>query len=205
MALNPSGVLLTLVHARGPTVKSSVLNERLDEVFPSPSLRPADALIRADMRVWVKFEDDVLLPAVRRGTFSLMIKSVVRGVSGQALVDMIAAYPKPAVVQDWMRIAEGPVDEVAMAAAGAKLHCALARMEQRLEGHAWLAGDAYSLEDIAVAPMLDRMVFLSLAGAWHDTPGVSDRFERVRVRPAFLQAAPAPGYRMAAGAASCTA
>ncbi|MBL0421851.1 glutathione S-transferase family protein [Ramlibacter sp. AW1] len=204
LALNPAGVVPTLVHDGRPIVESSVINEYLDEVFPSPSLRPADAAQRADMRVWVKFEDDVLHPAVRPGTFNLMLKSVVRQMSPQALADMVAAHPKPEVAQDWLRVAQGPVDEDAMAAARAKLDAALAKMERRLARHPWLAGEDYSLADIALVPMLDRMVFLGLSAVWQDKPGVSAWFERVQARPAFGVAAPRPEQRMV-NATACVA
>lgn len=203
LALNPNGVVPTLVHHGRAIIESSAINEYLDEVFPSPPLKPADPAARVDMRAWVKFEDDVLHPAVRPGTFNLMLKSVVRGLGEQELQEMVAAHPQPEVAQDWLRAATGPVDEAAMDAARARLDAALTRLEERLARCRWLAGDTYSLADIAVAPMLDRMAFLGLSDLWRDKPGIAGWFERMQARPAFGQAAPAPQHRMV-GALSCS-
>jgi glutathione S-transferase len=40
--------------------ESTVICEYLDEAFPEPPLRPADALGRAAMRVWTKAVDEGL-------------------------------------------------------------------------------------------------------------------------------------------------
>ena len=46
LALNPDGVVPTLVHDGAPIVDSSVICEYLDEVFPAISLTPADPVRR---------------------------------------------------------------------------------------------------------------------------------------------------------------
>ena len=71
LALNPNGVVPTLVHDGIPIHESTLINEYLDEVFPEPALMPASPVDRARARFWVKFEDDVLHPAIRPATFAL--------------------------------------------------------------------------------------------------------------------------------------
>lgn len=196
LALNPNGVVPTLVHDGVPVVESSVINEYLDEVFPEPPLRPRSAHARAAMRVWVKYEDDVVHPAVRPGTFNLMIKSVVAGMPPAQLESLLARHPKPEVARDWLAAACSPVDAAALDAARRKLDDALGRMERSLEHSAWLAGDAFSLADIALAPMIDRMEYLALAGLWHGMPGLRRWIDQVKARPSFVRAAPGAGRRM---------
>ena len=50
--LNAKAVVPTLVHDGKVVIESTVIAEYLDEVFPAPSLKPADPLHRAAMRVW---------------------------------------------------------------------------------------------------------------------------------------------------------
>lgn len=127
LALNPNGVVPTLVHDGVPLIESSVINEYLDEVFPEPRLVPRSPRERAAMRVWVKYEDDVVHPAVRPGTYNLMIKPVVAAMASAELEAFLARYPKPERAQDWRAAARAPVDQAAIEAAKRKLGEALAR------------------------------------------------------------------------------
>ncbi len=196
LALNPNGVVPTLVHDGVPVTESSVINEYLDEVFPDPPLKPADPLERARMRVWVKYEDDVVHPAVRPGTFNLMIKPVVAALPPAELEALAARHPRPERAANWRKAAREPVDAAAIAAANAKLAVALERMERALDDGEWLAGDAFSLADVAIAPMIDRMEHLALAGLWAEHPNVRRWIARVKARPSFARAAPPAERRM---------
>lgn len=196
LAINPNGVVPTLAHDGKIIIESSVINEYLDEVFPDPPLRPASPFWRARMRIWVKYEDDVIHPAVRPGTFNLMIKSAVAAMEPAALEALLARHPKPDVAKDWAAAAAAPIDDAALAQAKAKLAAALARMEQALGESEWLAGDRYSLADVAVAPMIDRMEYLALAGLWSGHPKLRGWIDRVKARPAFAAAAPPAARRM---------
>lgn len=195
LALNPNGVVPTLVHDGVPVIESSVINEYLEEVFPEPRLVPRAPLARAAMRVWVKYEDDVVHPAVRPGTYNLMLKPVVAAMAPAALEALLARHPKPERAQDWLAAARAPVDLAAIEGAKRKLGEALARMERALERQAWLAGDEFSLADIAIAPMVDRMEHLALAGLWAGMPGVRRWIGAVKARPSFAAAAPARRMR----------
>jgi glutathione S-transferase len=73
LKINPGGVVPTLVHDGHIILESSVINEHLDEVFPSLSLKPDSPLDRARMRAWTKYQDDVIHHSVRPATFQLMI------------------------------------------------------------------------------------------------------------------------------------
>lgn len=54
LALNPAGVVPTLLHD-GRTVRESlVICEYLEEAFPRLALAPVNPVIRARMRVWCK-------------------------------------------------------------------------------------------------------------------------------------------------------
>jgi glutathione S-transferase len=63
-------------------------------------------------------------------------------------------------------------------------------MEQTLEHGPWLAGSAFSMADIALAPYVNRLNALAMSGLWTEgrLPRVGAWFERVRARPAFAAA-----------------
>ena len=66
LALNPNGVVPTLVHAGQVITDSSVIMEYLDEEFErAPRLVPEDPVARAAMRSLLRFIDEVPTPAIR--------------------------------------------------------------------------------------------------------------------------------------------
>jgi glutathione S-transferase len=70
------------------------------------------------------------------------------------------------------------------------------RMEAALADGPWLIGRQYTLADIIVAPLIDRMADLGQASLWEGRyPRVSDWYARMRARPAF-QATFYPGARV---------
>ena len=65
LALNPNGVVPTLVHDDNVIIDSSVICEYLDEVFPETSLSMPDPVGRAHMRKWLRYLEEVPTPAIR--------------------------------------------------------------------------------------------------------------------------------------------
>jgi glutathione S-transferase len=62
--LNPTGKVPALDVDGQVIAESEVINEYLDDRFPTPSLRPADPLARARMRVISRFGDLYLSPSL---------------------------------------------------------------------------------------------------------------------------------------------
>jgi hypothetical protein len=48
-------------------------------------------------------------------------------------------------------------------------------------------GDQYTLADICVAPLIDRVDDLGYRGLWQDLPRVTDWLSQIRIRPAYLR------------------
>ena len=57
-------------------------------------------------------------------------------------------------------------------------------MVESLKTGPYLAGDVYSLADVAVTPYILRLELVNLAKMWEARPGVAQWWERVRKRPA---------------------
>ena len=69
------------------------------------------------------------------------------------------------------------------------------RFDAQLSQTAWLAGDEYSLADIAMAPMMDRLEYLAMAGLWEGRPAVSDWITRLKARTGYQQGIPPMEHR----------
>jgi glutathione S-transferase len=61
----------------------------------------------------------------------------------------------------------------------------LGEMEAALARTAWLAGDAFSLADVALMPYLARFEFLGLASLWANRQALAGWLARVKARPSF--------------------
>ena len=70
-----------------------------------------------------------------------------------------------------------------------QLDQSLGRMEEALGEGSWLIDDHYSIADICIAPLLQRMEDLGMAEMWTTSrPCVCDWYERIRARPAYQEA-----------------
>ncbi len=70
LAINPNGVVPTLVDDGTPIVESSVICEYLDEKYPQNSLVPSDLIERARMRAWTHYIEEVAVGAIRVPSFN---------------------------------------------------------------------------------------------------------------------------------------
>src|ERR1700733_9681338 len=70
LAINPNGVVPTLVDDGTPIVESSVICEYLDEKYPQSPLVPSNLLERARMRAWTHYIEEVAVGAIRIPSFN---------------------------------------------------------------------------------------------------------------------------------------
>jgi glutathione S-transferase len=196
LALNPNGVVPTLEHDGFVLVESTVINEYLDEVFGLPRLTPASARERATMRVWVKYQDDVLYHSQRPATFQLMVKRKLAGLTKAQVDDMVRIHPQPQRAKHFIEWATGPVDRGVVDEARQKLGDILARLESGLADSRWLAGSAFSLAECAYAPFIDRLERLGFEDLWSDKPRVDEWMRRVKAHPAFANSISPLEYEM---------
>jgi glutathione S-transferase len=198
LRLNPNGVVPTLVHDGVPIHESTLINEYLDEVFPDIPLMPKDPVDRARARFWVKYEDDVLHPAIKPATFALMMSPELARRSDRELEQLIAAHPNKQRAEEYRRVSREPIDYQKVEAAKATMIAALDRLERRLSEAPWLGGQSYSLADVAAAPFIDRLDELNLSGLCSGKPALTDWISRTKARPAYRIAIPEQGQRFAA-------
>ena len=64
----------------------------------------------------------------------------------------------------------------------------LDEMEEALAQHQWLAGDQYTLADVAFTPYLARLEHLNVAEMLGERRHVADWFSRCKARPSFQEA-----------------
>jgi len=189
LALNPNGVVPTLVHRDRPIIESSVIIEYLDDAFPEVPLKPADTYARAQMRLWLKYSDEVAYKAVYAPTWQFLRKRAEAGLSEEARRATLAAIPTGERRERWEKMAQGGFTPEELKEAYGKMRKCLTDLERAVAQGPWLAGASYSLADIAILPFIDRIRNLRpelMTEA--EFPRTNDWYRRMAARPAFERA-----------------
>jgi glutathione S-transferase len=193
LKLNPKAVVPTLVHDGSVIVESTVINEYLDDVFPEVALRPDDPQARAAMRVWTKAVDEDLHPACAEVTFSSCHRHIIKRLPPKDYESFLASTPSQSVMPRWherkKEIVTLGFDAPGLGDKYRLYDTYLGKMENVLVEQAWLAGDRFSLADIAVTPYVNRLDMLGMSQMWEsERSRVTDWFARIKSRPAFKPA-----------------
>jgi len=186
LALNPNGVVPTLVHDGAVVIDSSVIIEYLDEVAPQPeSFTPKAPAKRAAMRALMRFIDEMPAAAVRVPTFNLAFLPRFAAMSEEEFVAF--AESKPLRKEFMLTMGRKGFSEKEMNSALDRLARTLARMEDtiRESGGPWLMGARPTLADVAVMPAIVRMADLGLDTMWTGKDLIARWFDAIRAHPAF--------------------
>lgn len=186
LAMNPMGVVPTLVHDGRSIIESTLICEYLDEAFPDPPLRPADLVERAAMRRWANLPDQGLHAACGTVSNALAFRYQFLALSADEREANLAQTPDPARRERKRMGIERGMDWPPAGDAVRFYDSVLARMDATLgTDKSWLVGNAYSLADVAMTPYVVRLDQLSLAWMWDRRPGVARWYAAIRARPNF--------------------
>lgn len=193
LKLNPKAVVPTLVHDGRVIVESTVIAEYLDDEFPDPPLKPPTPAARAAMRLWTKAVDEDLHPACAEVTFSSCHRHIVARLPKADYEAFLNGTPSQSVTPRWharkKEIVTQGFEAPGLAATYRLYDGYLAKMEKTLERQPWLAGERFSLADVAVTPYVNRLDMLGMARMWTATrPRLTGWFERIKARPSFKPA-----------------
>lgn len=185
LKINPNGVVPTLIHDGRAVIDSSVICEYLDEVFPDPALSPADPHARAEMRTWMRYFEEVPTAAVRFPSFNMAFLPRFDGLDDDQF-ETQQANVRPLRKGFFKRMGRTGFSDADIEDSFEQIKKTAARMDVALANGPWLLGEMYSLADIVIAPLIDRMADLGFAYLWEDDhPRVADWYARLQARPAF--------------------
>lgn len=159
LALNPAGQVPVLVEETGAAICDSwVICEYLEELHPAPPLLGTDTLARAEIRRLVAWFDQKFN---REVTANLLGEKLLKRLQGGG----------------------GP-DTRALRAGKLNIHYHLDYITWLAERRRYLAGDHFSLADVAAAAQLSCVDYLGDV-PWDDHPGAKDWYARIKSRPSF--------------------
>jgi GSH-dependent disulfide-bond oxidoreductase len=204
LELTESGEIPILVHDGAAYTGDSEVGEFLEESFPARPLMPADPRGRWEVRVWQKYVDDGLAASV-----SELAWQAYGGHGDSALAAKLRAaiesVAMPERRESWSAALAGYSDE-RLVQARSRVEAAVEKIESTLRASRWLAGDSFTLADVAVFPYVrylpriapgtvseastPRMVAWLRAVA--ERPAVREALGRGRATDPFALAAPGP-------------
>jgi glutathione S-transferase len=188
LAINPDGVVPVLVHDGFVVRESTIINDYIEDAFPERPLRPADAKGRARVAAWNRFVDEVPTLAIKKPSFQRNMRPFLQSLPQAEIDAAVRRMPNPQTARRWRDAARNGIPAAELAAADADLRNMLARMQETLARETWLAGDAYSLADINIAPFVHRLASFPDYDLGRDWPAVAGWYARLRARPAFARA-----------------
>ncbi len=186
LALNPNGVVPTLVHDGEIVIDSSVIIEYLDEIAPDrQSFTPQAPVERARMRALMRFIDEMPAAAVRVPTFNLAFLPRFARMSEEEFLAF--AESKPLRKEFMLAMGRKGFPDKDMNAALDRMQRTYERMDSSIaaSGGPFLQGRQPTLADVAVMPAIVRMDDLGLADMWVDRPALGRWYDAIRAHPAF--------------------
>jgi glutathione S-transferase len=184
LALNPNGLVPTLVHDGRAIVDSSVIMEYLEEVFEPAVLVPEDPVRRAAMRALMRFIDEGPMPAIRVPSYQT---AFLRHFQSMSEAEFLAlAEAKPLRKEFLLRMGRTGFPAAEIEQALDRLRRGLRRMAETIRRHGgpWLLRDL-TLADVAIMPVLIRMEDIGMAPFWQDMPEIGRWLELIKQQPAF--------------------
>lgn len=187
LKINPKAQVPTVIHDGEIIRESSIICDYIDDIYPDPSLKPAGRAAIAQMREWIKEEDEFGFEGVASLSFAAIFRARLLEMTdadreaywaGQTLVDrtlrqrscvelgLISPYVTRALA-GWERI--------------------FAKIEKTLgDRRAWLMGDQLTLAEINFAPMIARLDSMQLLPVWlTERPLTQAWWSNVTGRPSF--------------------
>ena len=186
LAINPNGVVPSLVHDGRTVIDSAVIMEYLDEVVPDlGAFTPDDPVDRAKMRSMLRYIDEIPAPAIRVPSYNLAFLPHFQQMSEEDFLAL--ANSKPLRKEFLLKMGRTGFPEEEMTSAMDRLARTVARMDDWISasGGPFFLGKKISLADISLMPVIVRMDDINLHGMWADRPAIATWFDAIRAHPAF--------------------
>lgn len=181
--INPNGLVPTLVHDGKVIIESDDIIDYLDDEFPKPPLKPTDEEARKVMYFWLRRATSIHLKAVKPYHYHVRVgKSMAHSEEERDKYRKLQTNPD--LLEFHRKCTETGFSEEEIDKAKSTLDECFAEIESVLSKQAWLAGNTFSLADIAWVPL--QFTLENLAGySFSDYPSVSAWTQRLSERESY--------------------
>jgi glutathione S-transferase len=188
LKLNRNGVVPTLIAGDRALIESTVICEYIDDLCPSAPLRPSSPWDAAQMRLWTKQVDEEIHSATGIISFCIAFREQFLTKSQREIETFLAGL-KSQDRRDRLKLSlELGIDAPFFATAVRRMTLLLDDMEASLRSGPWLAGNSYTLADIALTPYVARLNHLGFEFLLDTRPRLKEWTQAVADRNNFEEA-----------------
>lgn len=190
IALNPNGVVPTIVDDDQPVIESSLILQYLEENFPTePAFLPGSAYGRYQARLLQQKIDTGLHAYIAVLSIGVAFRHELIETKGDKVGEHIDSIPNPVLREIWRGAVKNGLGDSRFIDALRGWHKALQDLETCLQSRNWLVENTYSIADMSYVPYLLRLEHLGLLKYMaDDCPQVMRWLSQIRQRPAFRAA-----------------
>jgi len=190
LAINPRGMVPTLVHDGKPVRESSVINEYIDAAFAGPPLTPPDPLGAARMREFVYLCDEGFSAIVKLTMVKYILPKLRNRWGDDELSKQAERRPTKFYQDVHGRAVRGEITEQELGAARATIDELLDHLERTLVPGPWIVGNQFTLAEISIAPYMFRLAALGADLFWsrQRRPHINAWYGNLAGRSAFKTA-----------------
>lgn len=182
VAINPKAIVPVLVHDGVVVTESSDIIDYLDRHFPSPPLRPSDPAERERMYRWLKLWDETQI-SLKTLSHNTILKE--RAPTVRTQMQKFETLVKNDELVEFMRefTSEQGLSRARLERATRWIDQMLGELDERLAQHPWLAGDAFSLADLAWSIDIHRFELIKFP--MDKYPALLAWYGKIEARPGF--------------------
>ena len=186
--LNPKGLVPVIIHNGAAIAESLVILEYLEDCFPEPSFRPLSPEARAKMRLWMRKIDEGVHVASRTIGVCLVNRHIYKAKEA-GKIEQYYAQMRDQVrkTNDQINIASG-LNSPLLPDSVRVFRRLFEEMDTTLAQAPWLAGETYSLADMALVVYVRRLESFMMAPLWQHLERLNDWYRRIAARPAYEKA-----------------
>lgn len=184
--INPNGVVPTLVHDGVVIIESQDIIDYLDQVYPEPSLRPSSIESRRVMKGWMKRSGEIHVKAIKTYIYDKKIRHNMKKTEAEQ-EKYRSLQTNKELLEFHKKSSENSFSQEELNHAKQILDECFAEIDGVLAKSEWLAGDRFSLADIAWVPLY--FTLNELAGfPFEGFPNLLRWADRIQARPSFNNA-----------------
>lgn len=187
LAINPKGQVPALVDGEVVVVESTVINEYLVDSREAWGLLPTNAAGRARMRWWTRQTDDDVFTAVAVMSQAISFRHQYLANGPEALERILSAIPNEARRELKRTAFSTGLENPGLPMAARRMDKLFADMDAALGGSEWLAGERFTLADIAMIPFVVRMEHLAMTMLFEGRPSLADWLVRAKSRRCYTE------------------